>query len=151
MRDLLVERLGPEVAPGGEVDRDAVAAVVFERPRERSWLEATLWPRVGERIAAWREGLERAEPRPRAAVVEIPLLFESGMEAAFDRTIAIVAGDAVRAERAGERGHEAVAERSSRQLPQEEKARRADFAVANDGDLAALELKLSRVLETMGA
>ena len=40
VRDLLVERLGEEVAPGGQVDRSAVASVVFERPEEREWLEA---------------------------------------------------------------------------------------------------------------
>src|SRR5205807_617455 len=50
-RDELVARLGPDVVPGGRIDRDAVAAVVFERPRERAWLEGYLWPRVGERVA----------------------------------------------------------------------------------------------------
>jgi dephospho-CoA kinase len=94
----------------------------------------------------WRAEVEALNPRPPAAVVEVPLLFESGMESAFDRTIAIVADEAIREERAGARGHAAVAERTGRQLSQEEKAERADFEVRNDGTLEELREKLSRVL-----
>jgi dephospho-CoA kinase len=149
IRDALIERFGDEVAPGGEVDRSAVAEVVFSDPEQREWLEGLLWPRVGQRIAEWREGLEHADPRPRAAVVEVPLLFESGMEAAFDRTIAIVADEAVRSERAGGRGHARVDERTSRQLTQEEKAQRADIVVRNDGSLDDLQRALSSALGTI--
>ena len=149
IRDALVERFGDEVAPGGEVDRSAVAEVVFSDPDKRQWLEGLLWPRVGERIAEWREQLEHAEPRPRAAVVEVPLLFESGMEAVFDRTIAVIADESVRSDRAGERGHSRVDERTSRQLSQEEKAQRADIVVRNDGSLDDLQRALSSVLGNM--
>jgi dephospho-CoA kinase len=149
VRDALIERFGDEVAPGGEVDRAAVADVVFSDPEKREWLEGLLWPRVGQRIAEWREQLEHAEPRPRAAVVEVPLLFESGMEAAFDRTIAVVADESVRSERAGARGHRRVDERTSRQLSQEEKAQRADIVVRNDGSLDDLQRALSSALGTM--
>jgi dephospho-CoA kinase len=148
-REALVERLGDKVAPGGEVDRGAVARAVFGDPEAREWLEGYLWPRVGERIAAWREELAAREPRPRAAIVEVPLLFESGMEGVFDRTVAVVADDGLRAERIGVRGHEGVESREERQLDQHEKASRADFAVRNDGSVAELEQELSRVLGTM--
>jgi dephospho-CoA kinase len=150
IRDQLVERFGDEVAPNGEVDRGKVASVVFADPEQREWLEGLLWPRVGQRIVEWREELEKRDPRPRAAVVEVPLLFESGMDAAFDKTIAVVADEAVREERAGARGHEGVASRTARQLPQEEKAQRADFAIRNDGTLDELGEKLSDVLARMG-
>jgi dephospho-CoA kinase len=146
VRDMLVERFGDRVAPDGQVDRSAVAEVVFADPDERDWLEGLLWPRVGERIASWREELEHADPAPRAAVVEVPLLFESGMEAVFDSTIAVVADEAVRTERAGTRGHMGVESRTSRQLAQEDKARRADVVVRNDGTLEDLEQALSRAL-----
>ena len=149
VRDALVERFGDAVAPNGEVDRSAVAEVVFSDPEQREWLEGLLWPRVGERIADWRDSLERADPRPRAAVVEVPLLFESGMEAVFDRTIAVVADESVREERAGSRGHARVDERTSRQLTQEEKAQRADIVVRNDGTLDDLQRTLSSALGTI--
>ncbi|MGH2819843.1 MAG: dephospho-CoA kinase [Actinomycetota bacterium] len=97
----LVERWGERVAPDGTLDRAAIGAIVFEQPRELEWLESELHPRVGERIVAWRAGLSDDLP---AAVVEVPLLFETGMEPAFDATIAIVATDELRTVRAGARG-----------------------------------------------
>ena len=149
VRDELVEHFGADVAPDGAVDRAAVARLVFESPEERKWLESVVWPRVGARMVEWRAGLEDAEPAPRAAVVEVPLLFESGMEGVFDRTIAVVADEEVRAERAGARGHEGVEGRTSAQLTQDEKSQRADFTVRNDGSLSELEEKLSLLLDSL--
>ncbi len=144
------ERLGAEVVSGGRVDRAAVASRVFDSADDREWLEGLLWPRVGERVADWREELERRRSPPPAAVVEVPLLFESGMEAVFDHTIAVVADEDLRAERAGARGHEAVGGRTGRQLTQEEKSQRADFTVRNDGTREELKAELSKLLASMG-
>ncbi len=145
-RDAVVERLGPEVAPGGEIDRSLVAERVFGDEEARGWLEGFLWPRVGARVMEWRAEMEAARPAPPALVVEVPLLFESGMEAIFDRTIAVVAEEGLRERRAGARGHAAVAAREQRQLSQEEKAQRADYTVRNDGTLQELKVVLSRIL-----
>jgi dephospho-CoA kinase len=82
-------------------------------------------------------------------VVEVPLLFEAGMDGAFDATIAVIAPEEVRAARAGGRGHEALDERLSRQLSQEEKSQRATYTVVNDDDLDALEAKLADVLDML--
>jgi dephospho-CoA kinase len=146
LRELVVGRLGDGLAPGGELDRSLIAERVFGDEEARGWLEGELWPRVGKRVWDWRKEVDALAPAPRAAVVEVPLLFESGMDSAFDATIAVVADEAVRAERAGARGHAAVAERTGRQLSQEEKAERADFEVRNDGSLGELRESLSRVL-----
>ncbi|MGZ6641777.1 MAG: dephospho-CoA kinase [Solirubrobacteraceae bacterium] len=151
VRDAVVERWGPEVAPGGVVDRAAVARAAFADPAERRWLEELLWPRVGARVAAWREEVARREPPPPVAVVETPLLFEAGLEGAYDATIAIVADEEVRAQRAGARGHQAVDERAARQLTQQEKADRATFVVANSGSIEDLELALAAVVEKLRA
>jgi dephospho-CoA kinase len=144
---LVVERWGEEVAPGGVVDRAAVARAAFGDAAERKWLEALLWPRVGERMVAWREKNGSA----RALVVEVPLLFESGMDAAFDATIAVAADEDVRRARAEARGHEGLAERTGRQLSQDEKASRADHVVRNDGTVAELESALSALLDKLSA
>jgi dephospho-CoA kinase len=151
LRDLVVERLGVEVAPNGSLDRSRIAERVFGDDEARAWLEGVLWPRVGGRVAAWKGEVDASEPPPRAAVVEVPLLFEAGMEEVFDHTLAVVAEEAVRAERAGGRGHAAVESRAGRQLGQTEKAERADYVVRNDGSLDELKQALSRVLETMEA
>ena len=145
----VVARWGDEMAPGGVVDRAAVARRAFAGDADRAWLEGMLWPKVGVRIAEWRALESTRDAPPPALVVEVPLLFESGMDAAFDATIAIVADDAVREERAAARGHEAVDERTARQLGQEEKAQRATYAVHNSGSLGELEQKLSVVLEKL--
>jgi dephospho-CoA kinase len=146
LRDAVVERLGPEVARDGALDRSLIAERVFGDDEARAWLEGALWPRVGGRVAAWRDALEETDPRPRAAVVEVPLLFEADMGPLFDHTIAVVADETVRAGRAGGRGHAAVAERTGRQLSQAEKSQRADFTVRNDGTIDELKQSLSNVL-----
>src|SRR5439155_966529 len=69
VRDMLVERFGDRVCSDGEIDRGAVAEVVFSDSEQREWLEGVLWPRVGERIAAWREAVGQGDPPPLAAVV----------------------------------------------------------------------------------
>jgi dephospho-CoA kinase len=151
VRDAVVDRFGARVAPSGVVDRPEVARAAFATPQDRAWLEQVLWPRVGARMTDWREELEEREPKPRAAVVEVPLLFEAGMEAAFDATLVIVADEEVRAQRAGARGHASLQERSDRQLSQEEKARRATYVVVNDGSVQELEAKLSAVLDKLNS
>jgi dephospho-CoA kinase len=146
VRDVVTRRLGSEVARDGALDRSLIAERVFGDDEARAWLEGVLWPRVGARVAAWRVALDDADPRPRAAVVEVPLLFEAGMGEVFDQTIAVVADEAVRTERAGTRGHAAVGGRTGRQLSQEEKSQRADFTVRNDGTVEELKRTLSQVL-----
>jgi dephospho-CoA kinase len=144
-------RWGEDVAPGGTVDRKLVAGRAFSDPDERAWLEQLLWPKVGERVTAWREEESRRDPAPRALVVETPLLFEAGLEGAYDATIAVVADEDVRAERAAARGHEAVDERHARQLSQSQKAERATYAVSNSGSISELEGKLSDLLEKLSS
>jgi dephospho-CoA kinase len=150
LRDAIVKRFGRDVLDSeGLIDRSAVAARVFEEPSERAWLEGLLWPRVGARIVEWRAEVDESEPRPPAAFVEVPLLFESGMDGVFDTTIAVVADEPLRAERATARGHTAVAERAGRQLTQQEKADRAGYVIRNDGTREELKAELSLVLATI--
>jgi dephospho-CoA kinase len=153
LRQAVIERWGPEVAPGGVIDRSVVAERAFATPTDRAWLEGILWPLVGARVATWlseaRADPAPGRPRPRAAVVEVPLLFEAGLQDAYDATIAVVSDEQLRRERAAARGHAAVDERAARQLSQEEKAGRATFVVRNDGTEQDLERELSAVLEKL--
>lgn len=143
VRERLVERWGEPVLADGGVDRGRVGAIVFERPDELAWLESILHPLVGGRVAEWLQSL----PADTAlAVVEVPLLFETGMEAAFDATVCVVADDSTRAARAGDRGTQLLEGRSGRQLSQEEKAARATHVVPNDGSLAELEDQVARLV-----
>ena len=142
----LVERWGPEVAPGGAVDRNRIGEVVFADPEQLTWLEQQIHPLVGERIGGWLADLPK---QTEIAVIEVPLLFESGMEQAFDTTVAILTEDELRRERAAARGHALVDEREARQLAQDEKAARAEHTVANDGSVEDLEQALSVLIERL--
>jgi dephospho-CoA kinase len=151
LRDAVVARWGAEMAPGGKVDRSAVAGRAFGDERERAWLEGVIWPLVGERITAWLEQARTKRPAPRATVIEVPLLFEAGMEGMYDATIAVVSSEELRVARAAGRGHALADERAARQLPQQEKANRATFVVRNDGTPEDLRRALSLVLDKLGA
>lgn len=149
VRDAVVSRFGGDVAPDGVVDRGALAERAFATEADREWLEHLIWPLVGSRIAEFHQESARRRPPPRAVVVEVPLLFESGSDHGFDATVAIVADEALRRRRAERRGHRALPERGARQLSQEEKAAKSTYVVANNGDIEELELKLSSVLEML--
>jgi dephospho-CoA kinase len=146
LRARLVERWGAEVAPPEGVDRARVGEIVFADPDQLAWLESQIHPLVGERMKAWLASL----PADTAlAVVEVPLLFETGRDDVFDTTVSVVAGEDVRRRRAEARGHALVDERQARQLPQAEKAARAEHVVRNDGSVEDLERALSALIERL--
>lgn len=143
LRDALVARWGPEVAPEGAIDRAKIGEIVFADPEQLGWLEEQIHPLVRERTAAWLLGLPADT---EVAVVEVPLLFEAGSHEVFDTTVAVVTADELRRERAAARGHTLVDEREARQLTQPEKAERAEHVVENDGSVEDLERALSALL-----
>jgi dephospho-CoA kinase len=143
LRSRLGERWGEGILSDGSLDRRRVGAIVFERPEELAWLEALLHPLVGERVATWRQSLPAGVP---LAVVEVPLLFETGMDALFDATVAVVADDRKRADRAGACGTELLEGRGDRQLSQGDKAARATHVIRNDGSVEQLEAAVERLM-----
>lgn len=144
VRAALIERWGPEVAPGDGVDRNRVGEIVFSDPGELAFLEGVLHPRVGVHVLEWRENLGADV---EVAVVEVPLLFEAAMEGAFDATVAVVAGDEIREARLRERGQPGLEGREGRQLNQGEKERRADHVIRNEGSIEELESKVSELID----
>jgi dephospho-CoA kinase len=147
--DLLIGRWGDRVTHSdGSLDRGKIAGIVFEQPEELAWLESELHPRVGRRVFEWREGLPSDL---EVAIVEVPLLFEGTMAAAFDATIAVVAHDDIRTRRAAERGTGQLEGRSGRQLSQDEKAARATFVVRNDAGLEELAASVRDLFPKLAA
>jgi dephospho-CoA kinase len=144
VRAALIERWGPEVAPGDAVDRNRVGEIVFSDPGELAFLERVLHPRVGVHVLEWRQNLGADV---EVAVVEVPLLFEAAMEGAFDATVAVVAGDEIREARLRERGQPGLEGREGRQLDQAEKERRADHVIRNEGSIEELESKVSELID----
>jgi dephospho-CoA kinase len=131
----VVERFGRDVLKESGVDRRALGRKVFGDPEALHDLEEILHPLVR------RETRRRIEDSGADLfVAEIPLLFEGARSGAFDYTVALTAPEERRQAWAAERGVDEVALRAieARQLPQEEKARRADVVVQNDGGLDRL-------------
>jgi len=139
----LREHWGDEVVKDGIADRNAIGARVFNDPEELAWLEGEVHPLVQNEITGWFAGID---PGTGVAVVEVPLLFEGEMSDRFDHTVAIVASETTRSERARARGHVGVEGREGRQLSQEQKASRADHVINNDGTPEELQNRLQELL-----
>ena len=128
-------RWGDEVAPGGELDRAQGRRDRVRGPDELSGSSPSFIRWSAERIVEWAGQL----PADTAlAVVEVPLLFESGMDEMFDAVVAVVADDELRGEREQARDLAALEGRAGRQLSQDEKAERATHVIVNDGSLEDL-------------
>jgi dephospho-CoA kinase len=139
LQELLRERWGERVFHDGEVDRAEIGRIVFADRAELAWLESELHPRVRAATQDWL-----AEQTTDVAVAEIPLLYETGGEARFDRVVVVTAPPEVREARRGD-----VADREDRLVPEEEKLRRADFTYVNDGSLEDLDAFVAGVMEEL--
>jgi dephospho-CoA kinase len=137
VRDAIREHWG-EDAVG---NRKRIGEIVFQDPAELEWLERLLHPRTRALAEAWLEGVDRP-----FAVIEIPLLFETGGEARFDKVVVITAPRELRIERRGP-----FADREARLISEEEKLRRADFSYVNDGSLADLDAFVAGVVENLSS
>lgn len=122
-------------------DRAAIAQIVFRDPAELEWLEKLLHPPTRALADAWLAGVDA-----EIAVVEIPLLYETGGEARFDKVVVITAPRDAREARRG-----SFDDRESRLLPDAEKVDRADFAYVNDGSLADLDEFVAGVVESLSS
>jgi len=126
------------IAAGGDVDRARLGTIVFQDEQARRDLEAILHPAVYRAIEAWMRAQE-ADGAP-VAVVEIPLLFETGHETDFDCVVVTACDGEAQVRRAvGRAGmsEEDARRRIAAQWPLAEKVRRADFVVRTDGTLEA--------------
>jgi dephospho-CoA kinase len=138
------------VGPTGELNRAALAQIVFADSTARKKLEAILHPRIREQwlaqLEAWRD-----EEEPLAAVV-IPLLFETQAESFFPHIICVACSPAAQRERLLARGWtpEQIEQRIAAQMPVEQKIARADFVVWTDGALDAHAQQIGRILTALG-
>jgi dephospho-CoA kinase len=148
VRRALAGRFGDRVVTdGGEIDRGAIAEIVFADRKALDWLESLLHPRVAREYLEWRERLGKLRDPPAVCATEVPLLYEVGGEERFDAVVAIGAPEELRRARSAQ----AVDGRQSRQLPDEEKLRRADFAYVNDGSLAELDAFVADTMRELEA
>jgi dephospho-CoA kinase len=147
----IAARFGSDVlSPDGSVDRARLAPIVFADHASRKDLEAIVHPAVSRAITAGLRAFELTGAYP-FAVVDIPLLYETGAEKAFDRVIATVCSPALQVTRLVKRGlTEAEArQRLAAQWPAERKATHADYVIRTDGSFAETLRQLDAVLEQL--
>jgi dephospho-CoA kinase len=148
VRDAVVERMGHGiVAPDGEIDRGALATVVFNDREALTWLEELLHPLVSLEYLEWRERLAELPNAPAVCVTEVPLLYETGGDARFDKVVVITAPAKLRRARS----IVATDDREARLIPDAEKVERADYAFKNLGTLEELDEFVASVLRELGS
>ena len=148
----VIERFGADVlAPGGELDREALASIVFADPSARRDLEEIVHPEVRRLFA---EGSEAYRDTDRVVVFSAPLLVETGMHTAFEVLVVVSATVATQIERLmRQRGmsESSIRARIEAQAPLEDKAAAADFLVDNEGTLDELESQVDRLWNDLSA
>src|SRR4051794_30911906 len=148
VRRELVARFGHGIVDpdSGAVDRAAVASIVFGDQEALAYLESVLHPRVAAEYLRWRDGLARLDEPPAVAVTEVPLLYETGGDARFDRVVVITAPRQLRDARTNGRS----SGREQRLLDDREKVKRADWSYVNTGDLDELDAFVAGGVEGAG-
>jgi dephospho-CoA kinase len=146
VRDQVVARMGNGVlAPDGEIDRGALATVVFNDRDALGWLEELLHPLVAAEYLQWRDALAELPDAPTVCVTEVPLLYETGGDARFDKVVVITAPAKLRRARS----LVATEDREARLIPDAEKVKRADYSFKNMGSLEELDDFVASVMHSL--
>ena len=134
----------------GGLDRAAMARVVFQHPSKRKLLEDIIHPRVAEAKDKRLQELQRAGHR--IALVDVPLLYETGWERVFDLVIVVYVPPQIQLERLIQRDAMSPKEAQSRldaQMPIDDKRQRADRVVDNSGTLEETTDQIHRIWEEL--
>ena len=146
LQDTIVQRMGNGIlAPSGEIDRGALGTVVFNDREALTWLEELLHPLVSAEYLQWRDDLARLPNAPAVCVTEVPLLYETGGDARFDKVVVITAPTKLRRMRSDL----ATTERESRLIDDKEKVARADFSYRNIGTPEELDAFVESVMRSL--
>ncbi len=144
-------RFGAEILDeDGAVDRAKLGLIVFADPVARRDLEAIVHPAVYRAIAAGLRGFELTGEHP-FAIVDVPLLFETGHQKEFDRVVVTTCSAELQIARLLERGmsREAARQRLAAQWPIGEKVSRADFVIRADGSFAETDRQVEQVCRAL--
>ncbi|AOS83804.1 dephospho-CoA kinase [Chlorobaculum limnaeum] len=132
-----------------QIDRKAIASVVFADPEKLIALNRLIHPKVREAFV--REVKRCAREGKRILCKEAAILFEAGADRDLDRIIVVAANDGLRLNRAVKRGldREEARKRMQAQWPQERLIERAHYVIFNDGTLEELRLQVEQVYRSL--
>jgi dephospho-CoA kinase len=143
----IAARFGQDILDrAGAVDRAKLAAIVFADETARRDLEAIVHPAVYRAISAGLRAFELLGGSP-VAIVDVPLLYETGHAADFDRVIATVCLPANQMARLIRRGlgDTEARQRLAAQMPAIDKAARADLVIQTDGTFAETDAQVEQI------
>lgn len=142
-----IEAAFPGTTMDGRVDRAKLSAALVADPDRIAELEAIVHPLVrGRERMFLRQQAARGVPM---AVLEIPLLFETGGDALVDVTIVVSADEEEQRRRLAKRANlspKKIESLLARQMPDAEKRARADFVVDTSGEISATRAQLDAIL-----
>lgn len=147
-----IEAAFPGTVRNGKVDRAKLSAALLEAPGKIARLEEIVHPRVRAAERAFLHA--QFEQGAKLAVLEVPLLFESGGDRLVDAVIVVSAPAATQRARVLARpgmSSEKLEQLSQRQTPDEEKRRRADFVVDTSGSVEACEAQVDTIVKSLAA
>ena len=147
-----VEALFPGTAVDGRINRGRLSLALQQNPQSFAELEALVHPLVRARIKSFLDGAEAAGEQ--LAVVEVPLLYESGYDYGFDGVVVTAVDPAVQAQRALQRPGMTVEKLQTilaRQLPQAEKQKRADWVLDTGVSLASTQAEVAALAQRLRA
>ena len=141
--DEVILRFGEKILRDGDIDRKALAEIIFSDPQAKTDLEAIVHPRIRELFTEVVSDLQPQE----ILIYEIPLLAETGSAKNFDLVITVEADLEIRKDRLRKRGMfiSEIERRLANQASREEREVLADYVITNDGD----EDQLLRAVENL--
>lgn len=147
----IVELFGVSILKDGEIDRSALGKIVFNDEKARKKLESILHPEIIAVIQERIDSFKKNNSFNKIYAVEVPLLYESGMQDIFDKILVVSAEldkQMSRLKKAGLSEKDAMS-RISAQMPLEKKCILADIVVENNGSIIALKEKIEEILNKL--
>lgn len=149
----LLQRYGNELAPSGaEINRKALAKILFQNPKEKQWLEAKIHPLTRAKIKTHLENLAKKKASPPLVLVEAALHVEGNYYQEFDGLIVVDISPEVQLERLQARDHLSLQEAQARlanQLPLEEKKKYANWVIENSGTLQETAKEVKKLYSSL--
>lgn len=145
-----IETVFPGTTTNGAVDRAKLGAILVQKPERFQALEAIVHPHV--RASQKRFLQQQATDKAKMAVLEIPLLFESGAEKYIDVSIVVSAGEDIQRRRVLARPGMSQSKLDlllARQMTDAEKRRRADFIVDTSGSVEDCHKQIDTIISSL--
>ncbi len=130
----------------GKVSKTEIAKIVFNDDNELRWLCSVLYPLIAKETKVLIE-----KNTGKDFIFEVPLLFEAGWDKIFDKTVTVWTDTGTQKKRLLAKGFSIkdIANRKSKQLPNDEKLKRADFGLINNGDLKFLQKQCNKLINSI--